>query len=251
MPKFFAEEKNIDKENKKIILDAETSHHVLKVLRYKLGDDVTISSGDLIDYDCKISNTDNFIVTLDILNEKENLSEYPFEINLYQGIAKGDKMDNIIQKATELGVTNIIPTETKFTVVKISDDKSDKKIDRWNKIAREAAKQSERGIIPTVKSPMKFKDAILECKDKIAMVCYGREDHYNLKNFFNDKNINKDNIKNIKSISFFIGPEGGFDLSEIEFAKENGIEIVSLGDKIYRTETASIVMLGMLTYELF
>ncbi|MCQ2978181.1 MAG: 16S rRNA (uracil(1498)-N(3))-methyltransferase [Clostridia bacterium] len=253
MPKFFTEKNNINLDDKKIFLDEETSHHVIKVLRYKTGDKLEATCGDMIDYDCIISSIENNKVILDIIGEKENNSEFPFEVNLYQGIAKGDKMDNIIQKSTELGITNIIPTETKFTVVKLSDEKSDKKIDRWNKIAKEAAKQSERGMMPLVKSPMTFKKAIDECieNESLTMVCYGREDHYNLKNFFNDNNVNKDNIKNIKSISFFIGPEGGFSTEEIDYAKEKGATIVSLGDRILRTETASIAMLSMLCYELF
>lgn len=253
MPNFFAEKNNINLETKEIILDEETSHHISKVLRYKEGDKITASS-EMINYNCIIKSISNSNVTLSIESECENKAEYPFEVNLYQGIAKGEKMDNIIQKATELGVTNIIPVETKFTVVKlIGDDKVSKKIERWNKISKEAAKQSERGRIPTVTMPLTFKESIKKCvsENSIALVCYGRENNYNLKMFFKDKNISKENISNIKSFSFFIGPEGGFDVSEIDYAKENGIESVSLGERILRTETASGALLSMLEYELF
>lgn len=254
MPIFFASKENIDLNNNKIHLDIETSNHISRVLRHKLGDIIEISDGNLTNYTCKITTIDTPNISLDIISSKNSSSEFPFEVNLYQGIAKGEKMDSIIQKAIELGVSNITPVETKFTVVKLNgDDKVSKKIDRWNKISKEAAKQCERGMIPTVSFPKKFKDALKESleNDGISFICYGREDNYNLKQFFKDNNISKDNLNSVKKISFFIGPEGGFDKEEIELASNMGIQSVSLGNRILRTETASGCVLSMIQYMLF
>lgn len=243
MPKFFATKERI-KDNE-IILDEESSKHLIKVLRYKVGDKIDVCDGENTDYHCVIASSDNEI-KLNIESSEKSKSEFPFEVILYQGIAKGEKMDNIIQKATELGVTKIVPVSTKNTVVKL-DGKEDKKIARWQKISLEAAKQSERGMIPTVESPMSFKEAIKKASESCSMICYGREDNYTLKNFFEDNKVGETTT----SISFFIGPEGGFDPKEIEDAKALGIEPISLGDRILRTETASIAFLSMLQYHLF
>lgn len=243
MPKFFASKDRINGDV--IILDEESSKHLMKVLRYKVGDEIDVCDGENTDYHCSIANNENEL-QLNILSSCRSKSEFPFEVILYQGIAKGDKMDNIIQKATELGVTKIVPVTTKNTVVKL-DGKEDKKITRWQKIALEAAKQSERGIIPQIESPISFKEAVKKASESCSMICYGREDNYTLKNFFKDNKVGNDTA----SISFFIGPEGGFDPKEIEDAKSLGIEPISLGDRILRTETASIAFLSMLQYHLF
>ena len=253
MPKFFIKEEQIDLVKKQIVLDAESSKHISKVLRQKVGDEIEISNGNMLDYICKISDISN-VVTLDIISTKQSSSEFDFCVNLYQGIAKGDKMDTIIQKTTELGITNIIPIDTKFTVVKLSgDDKISKKIDRWNKIAHEAAKQSERGIMPNITNPMTLKKAIETCKtnNDLAVVCYEREDNYTLKSFLSDKKLKDLISKGSLTLSFFIGPEGGFAPEEIELFKQNDITLVSLGSRILRTETASLCFLSMLQYEIF
>lgn len=243
MPKFFTAKNRIS--GNEIVLDEESSKHLIKVLRYKIGDKIDVCDGENTDYHCEILDSSEN-VKLQILSSENSKSEFPFEVILYQGIAKGEKMDNIIQKATELGITKIVPVSTKNTVVKL-DGKEDKKITRWQKIALEAAKQSERGVIPVVENPISFKEAIKIASSSTSMICYGREDNYTLKNFFEDKNVGSDTT----SISFFIGPEGGFDPKEIEDAKSLGIEPISLGDRILRTETASIAFLSMLQYHLF
>lgn len=253
MPKFFVKEDQINLTTNEIVLDTESSKHISKVLRQKVGDEIEVSNGNMLDYVCKILNISD-VVTLKIITSKVSVCEFPFYINLYQGLAKGDKMDTIIQKTTELGVTNIIPIDTNYAVVKLSgDDKVNKKIDRWNKIALEAAKQSERGITPNVLVPLSLKDAIKRCNEnhELAIVCYEREDNYTLKKFFEDKKLKKLISTKDFAISFFIGPEGGFAPEEIELFKQNNIELVSLGNRILRTETASLCFLSMLQYEIF
>ncbi len=159
MPRFFIENKDIN--DNKIIISGDKIKHISKVLRYKEGDLLELCNGENVFFDTTIDEItkDEIKCTIDKTfdgGEYKNL-----KINLYQGIAKGEKMDTIIQKATELGASSIVPVETKHTVVKLSgDDKVSKKIARWSKISEEAAEQSERGIIPCVLEPMSFINAV-------------------------------------------------------------------------------------------
>ena len=242
MPKYFTEPENI--KDGFIEIFSDEAKHILNVMRMEIGDTLTICDGQSNDYLCRICETGKNCLKAKIEETTRSESEPKTKITLYQGLPKSDKMELIIQKCVEIGVCRIVPVITERAVVKIEKGaKEDKKTERWQKIAESAAKQSGRGIIPAVERPMKFKDAIEEAvKNGEAIIPYENEKDRGLKEF----------IKNSKAenIGIFIGPEGGFDTKEIEFAVENGVMSVTLGKRILRTETAGIVTSAIVLYEL-
>lgn len=243
MPRFFVDENQI-KDNI-IILDEENSNHIVKVLRSKIGDLVTICNKNYVDYDCEIKEINKKQVILNILKKYENTTEPKIKVTLFQALPKQSKMELIIEKCVEIGINEIIPIETKFCIAKSNDKKENKK-ERWQKIAETAAKQCNRGIIPKIKDTIDIKDI----KDLYAdfdafIVAYEKEKNLDIKSYFNS-------IKNdeIKKIGIVIGSEGGFDVSEIDFLKSIGLKSVSLTSRILRTETAPIYLLSILLYEM-
>lgn len=171
--------------------------------------------------------------------------ELPSKIYLFQGLPKGDKMELIIQKAVELGVYEIIPVATKRAVVKLDAKKAEAKQKRWQSIAESAAKQSRRNIIPHIHEVVKFGQAVDYAKNlDITLIPYElAEDMEKTKQIF-------ETIQPGQSIGIFIGPEGGFDESEIVLAQENGISPITLGKRILRTETAGMAVLSVLMFQL-
>lgn len=242
MPKYFTEPENI--KDGFIEIFSDEAKHILNVMRMEIGDTLTICDGQSNDYLCRICETGKNCLKAKIEETTKGESEPKTKITLYQGLPKSDKMELIIQKCVEIGVCRIVPVITERAIVKIEKGaKEDKKTERWQKIAESAAKQSGRGIIPAVERPMKFKDAIEEAvKNGEAIIPYENEKDRGLKEF----------VKNSKAenIGIFIGPEGGFDTKEIEFAVENGVMSVTLGKRILRTETAGIVTSAIVLYEL-
>ena len=242
MPKYFTEPENI--KDGFIEIFSDEAKHILNVMRMEIGDTLTICDGQRNDYLCRICETGKNCLKAKIEETTKSESEPKTKITLYQGLPKSDKMELIIQKCVEIGVCRIVPVITERAVVKIEKGaKEDKKTERWQKIAESAAKQSGRGIIPAVERPMKFKDAIEEAvKNGEAIIPYENEKDRGLKEF----------VKNSKAenIGIFIGPEGGFDTKEIEFAVKNGVMSVTLGKRILRTETAGIVTSAIVLYEL-
>ena len=167
-------------------------------------------------------------------------------ITLFQGIPKFEKMELIIQKNTEVGVNNIVPVIMERTVVKLDEKVASKKLDRWQKIAEIAAKQSMRDIIPNVKSIIKTKEIDVDMYD-VVLVAYENEEHNMLKAEL--KKLESQN-KQEYNIAIVIGPEGGISEKEIELLDEKNVKFVSLGKRILRTETAGLVMAGNILYEL-
>ena len=240
MPKYFTSPESINGDT--ITLDEETSLHLSRVLRCKAGDMITVGDGSDIDYECEITEITKTAVTARITDKHLNLNEPDVKITLYQGLPKGDKTELIIQKCVEIGVDRIVPVSTARSVVKL-DKKGDKKIERWNKISLSAAKQCGRGKIPEVSPVMTFKEAVEDSrKCDGRLIPYENEEKNGLKSFC-------ENFSG-KSIAVFIGPEGGFDPSEIELAKADGITPVTLGKRILRTETAGLVTAVILLHRL-
>lgn len=238
---FFAEHENIRDTYIEIV--GSDVNHLKNVLRFKEGDNLLISSGDNVDYICHISEMydDKIIALIDSIDNVGK--ELPSKVYLFQGLPKGDKMELIIQKMTELGVHQIIPVAMKRSVVKLDSKKEGNKIKRWNLIAESAAKQSKRSIIPEITGVCGFKEAI-EFADSldVKLLPYECADGMSkTKNIIN-------NIKKGQSVAIFIGPEGGFDIEELEFAKERGFEIITLGRRILRTETAGMMLMSVLMY---
>ena len=243
MSKFFVNSENISSDS--IIITGEDVVHIKKVLRLNSGDNIIVSDGLGTDYHVQIQKIDLHTVDTKIISSFKNNSEPPVDIVLFQGLPKSDKMDYIIQKGVELGVKKIVPVITERTVVKISNNKDyKKKHQRWNRISMEAAKQCNRGIIPQVEYPIIFKEAIETLPNNgFRILPYEKEKSQGIKGILKEKSNSKD-------IFIFIGPEGGFCDREIELALKNDFNIISLGPRILRTETAGIVVLSILMYEL-
>ena len=227
-----------------IFVEGSDVNHMKNVLRMRIDEEVTISDGNNRQYLCKIKEYDNEEAILHIVEEMNTDTELPSRIYLFQGLPKQDKMELIVQKCVELGVYQVIPVATKRCVVKLDDKKAKKKIERWQQIAESGAKQSGRGIIPEVKPVMNFKDALDYAKSlEGVLIPYEKAEGMN-----KTREIIK-GLKGKKSVGIFIGPEGGFDEQEIEAAMNSGVEPVTLGRRILRTETAGLTMLSILMFE--
>ena len=225
---FFVSEEQINGEN--AYIEGSDVNHIANVLRMKPGEELLISVKGDWDYLCKIVDIETDRVNLKVLESMEQ-RELPVNITLLQGIPKSDKLEMIIQKAVELGVSEIIPVKTKRVVVKIDEKKVDTKVNRWNAIAESAAKQSKRSIIPKVHEPMSIDNALEIVKDfGVKLIPYENADGI-------DKTRKiLDNMDKTKNIAVFIGPEGGFEESEVERIKNSGFEVITLGKRILRTE---------------
>ena len=233
---FFVSEEQINGEN--AYIEGSDVNHIANVLRMKPGEELLISVKGDWDYLCKIVGIETDRVNLKVLESMEQ-RELPVNITLLQGIPKSDKLEMIIQKAVELGVSEIIPVKTKRVVVKIDEKKVDTKVNRWNAIAESAAKQSKRSIIPKVHEPMSIDNALEIVKDfGVKLIPYENADGI-------DKTRKiLDSMDKTKDIAVFIGPEGGFEEAEVERIKNSGFEVITLGKRILRTETAGLALLS-------
>lgn len=243
MPRFFVDA--CDTKGKSIVITGEDVNHIKNVLRLKIGDEITINDKENIDYICNISSFDDGAVVADIVDVMKNAAELPVKIVLFQGLPKLDKLEFIIQKAVELGVSEIVPVVTKRSIVKVDPKKEEKKLARYQAIATSAAKQSGRGVVPEVKAFMSYKEAI-KYAASLDMTIIPYEEAKGVK-------YSKEVIKSIKgkeSLGIFIGPEGGFAKEEVDLAMENGASAITLGHRILRTETAGLTTLSIIMFEL-
>lgn len=243
MPKFFVPGENIKEDS--IIIEGGDVAHISKVLRMEKGDELTLCDGRGIDYEAVIAKISQNQIICDIRSQSRSRTEPDLEVTLVQGIPKASKMDYIIQKTTELGIRRIIPCTLSRCVVKLENRKAEeKKVERWRKISEEAAKQSGRGVIPEVCMPQNLDKAIEEIKDfDVVFVPYECEEQNSIKSVLTS-------CEAPKKAGFIIGPEGGFDASEIEKIRNAGIKTVTLGKRILRTETAGEAVLAMIMYEI-
>ena len=245
MQKFFVEENQI--QHNKIYIEGQDVKHIISVLRMQIGDKIQICDKSTMEnYIVQIEEIQKEQIATEIIEKLQTSIESNVEIHLYQGLPKADKMELIIQKTIELGVHLITPVDMVRCVVKLDEKDAKKKIERWQKIAEGAAKQSKRDIIPKIENKIKLKEILDKIKEyDTFIVAYEEEINNTLKQVL--KQIkNKDNYK----IGILIGPEGGIDSKEIENLKENGAVIVTLGKRILRTETAPIAMVSNILYEL-
>lgn len=239
MHRFFIEDTQIV--DGQVFISGENFEHMVKSLRVKIGEKVELSNGKGLEYIASVQEISPNQVLLKIAQEATNSSEMPIEITLYQGLPKYTKMDLIVQKAVELGVTSIVPLIMERTIVEI-DKKANKKIERWQKISEEAAKQSKRGIIPVIKPVIKLKDIDKEFeKNDLNLIAFENEEDSNLKKILIEYN-------EVKKIGIVIGPEGGISEKEVEYLRALKAKSISLGKRILRTETAGMAMLSMLVY---
>ncbi len=249
MPKFFVPYPITEFENE-ISISGEDFKHIRDVLRMKIGESITICDSTGMDHNCLIEAFETDLVRITIFSRYKSENESPFEIVIYQGLPKSDKMETIIQKCVELGGASIVPVACSRCIVKITDKNDiEKKLSRWNKIALEAAKQCNRSIIPLIREPLSFKEAAKQIANaKISFIPWECEEEMSIKSILcKAKDIGAENKP---VIAFMIGPEGGFDHEEIEFAKKLGISSITLGKRILRTETVAPAILAMILYEI-
>lgn len=242
MSRFFVSSEHISEDKVRII--GGDVNHIRNVLRMQKGDTLTVCDGMGSDYECSISALEREEIFLDIVKKTPSASELPQKLYLFQGLPKSDKMELIIQKAVELGVYEIIPVATMRAIVKIDAKKEDKKIARWQQIAESAAKQSGRAVIPRIKNPMSMKEALNYASELDG----GLIPYENAEGMVHARETVA-SMKDKSSVGIFIGPEGGFDRSEIELAQDNGIIPISLGKRILRTETAGLSILSVLMFQ--
>lgn len=220
-------------------ITGQDAHHLKRVVRLKIGEKIRVSSIDN-NYLCQIDDFVGDDVLAKII-EVMPCTELSNKIYLFQAVPKGDRMETIIEKCVELGVYEIIPVEMKNCIVKLDEKKKSSKLSRYNSIAKSAAEQSKRSMIPKVSEFMSYKQAV-EYANKLDINILPFESKNGMQDTF-------DVLKTIKpdsSVGIFIGPEGGFDASEITIAENNNFSIISLGKRILRTDTAAITSLSML-----
>lgn len=240
---FFVPAENIS--DSQVVITGGDFNHIKNVLRMKPNEEFIANDGNGASYCCSIRDFVGDSVVANIERGQLESSELPVRLVLFQGLPKADKMELIIQKAVELGAAEIVPVEMVRCVVKLDEKKKKSKHARWQSIAESAAKQSGRTVIPEVKAVMTFDDA-LKYAETLDMLLVPYECADSLKKL----REKIDGLKTGMSAGIFIGPEGGYEEKEIEKAKEHGGEIVSLGKRILRTETAAIASLSICMFNI-
>ncbi len=242
MHHFFVKQEQITEHG--ICITGGDVNHIRNVLRMKPGEQITVSSGEnRKEYRCELVQMDESCVTAKILWADQPDAELPSEICLFQGLPKGDKMELIIQKAVELGACRIVPMATRRAVVRLDQKKAESKQKRWSAVSESAAKQSKRMRVPEVTRVMTFAEAV-----EYARRYDRRLIPYELAGGMERTRSLLSAVRPGESVAVFIGPEGGFDEQEIALARAAGIEPVTLGRRILRTETAGMTVLSVLMF---
>lgn len=220
---------------KNILLNEQNRHHVMNVMRYKQGDTCYVFDGEGHEVKAKIIRLTKKEVELEILETIENNKESVLKIHLFQALCKGEKMDWLIQKSVELGVTEITPMMTERCEVKLSHERLEKKVAHWQSIMISAAEQSGRAVLPVLHPRISLPEALTNSDDALSLL-------------FSPSSLSSWPVRPIhpKKINIFIGPEGGFSEAEILFAEKKKIPCVTLGKRILRTETASLAIIASL-----
>jgi len=226
--------------NQIIILDEFSSHHALRVMRVKVDDFLILFNGDGFEYRGRVSDINKKTINIEILSKEKNNNESPININLFQSISSNEKMDMVIQKATELGVSSIQPIFTSRSTVKLSLDRIKKRLIHWRQVSISACGQSGRSKIPTIKSPIGF-DRFVEGITTNSLNLLLHPD--------NSKESNNLPNKYSGDINIFIGPEGGFSQDEVLLLKKQNCINIQLGSRILRTETAPLAIIAILQYK--
>ena len=244
MYQFFVTPEQIN--GKDIRITGSDVNHIKNVLRMKIGEEIAISNNtDGKEYRCEISSVSEEEIGCTLRFIKEEGLELPSKIYLFQGLPKADKMELIIQKAVELGAYEIIPVAMKRSVVKLDEKKAKSKLSRWQGISEAAAKQSKRKVIPVIREVMNFREAVVYAGQmEVKLLPYElAEGMQHTKELIGG-------LKPGQSVAVFIGPEGGFDEEEIELASEAGMQLITMGKRILRTETAGFTILAWIMYRL-
>lgn len=246
MRKFFVKSDEIFENHIKIT--GSDVNHIKNVLRLQNGEKIQICNQDTSEnYICELSNIDSDFVEAKIVKNIQAVAEGNVELHIFQGLPKADKMELIIQKGTELGVSKFWPVSFKRSIVKISGKDEFKKIERWQKIAEVAAKQSQRDLIPEVSNIINIRNVCDYIKNyDIVLLAYENEEDNYIKTELKNLKYTKEKLK----IAVVIGPEGGIELEEVELLEAAGTKVVSLGKRILRTETVALQVSSIIMYEL-
>lgn len=243
MQRYFAQ---FDIGDKFIKITGDDYHHIKKVMRMKINDEFYISNGKVVYYG-SIKEINNDGIVVELLDEVKKESELKIHVTIAQGMPKASKFETVIQKVTELGVRDVVPILSERSLFKVDKQTERKKIERFNKIAKSAAEQSHRLIIPHIYSFMNLKELIALSKSYdykcVAYEASSEKEQFNLSQLLQK-------IKGNEKLLIFIGPEGGFSEKEISLLKENDFQVISLGNRILRTETAPLFVMSAITYEL-
>lgn len=221
--------------NSAVTLDEEVSHYISRVLRLKLGDQIYLFNNSGSEFIANITDINKRTVITNVTDAIVDTNESPLQIHLAQVLGKGDKMDLVIQKATELGVTSITPLYSEHTVVKNVADRSAHKLEHWQKIAIAASCQAGRNFVPNINTPAMLKNWLQECTSSTKLILHPDQSAQHLKeiNFSTD-------------ITILIGPEGGFSNNELQQAQQHNFININLGPRILRTETAGLATIAVL-----
>ena len=246
MRKFFVENKNIN--GNVIIIDGQDVNHIKNVLRLNVGERIKICDKDNVkNYVSEIVKIENEIIECKVLEEVLGEAEGNVILHIYQGLPKADKMELIIQKGTELGISKYIPVKLSRCIVKLDGKDEIKKIDRWKKISEMAAKQSGRDLVPDVEHLNSLKEVTEKINSyDLFLVAFEEEKENTLKNEL----LKLKEIKDEYKIAVLVGPEGGLAKEEVEILQKNGAKVITLGNRILRTETVAMYIASTIMYEL-
>jgi len=238
MFRFFFEQQNVI--DGRVLLFGDDVKHIRDVLRLKTGDKIELCDGDCREFIAELVELDKKQIVAELKLSRDSFAESETNVILFQSIPKGDKMDEIVQKCVELGVKQIVPIISQRTVIKFkTDEEKQKKVERWAKIAKEAAKQSRRGVIPVVRNPIAFEKALTLKEDMLGIVSSEHERFKTLNSIIEEKPENK------STIAVLVGPEGGWEKSEVDLAVDSLWQPFTLGHRILRTETAGLAIVSV------
>lgn len=242
-------------EGETIYIEGSDVNHMKNVLRMRPGERLAVSDGNNCRYLCEIRSFEAkedetggnkpFRAVLHVISTEEEDRELPSRIYLFQGLPKQEKMELIVQKCVELGAYEVIPVAMKRCVVRLDEKKAKKKTERWQQIAESAAKQAGRGIVPRVADVLSYKDALERAKELDVFLF-----PYELAEGMAETKKVIRAIRPGQSVGIFIGPEGGFEKEEVEFARKAGAKEITLGKRILRTETAGLSIISVLMFHL-
>lgn len=246
MHRIFVAPQNVHIDDRVVLIDDEQAHHIDRVLRLKTGDTLTAFDGTGAEYYLRLQGRINGALAGKIEDFRTTLREPQIQLALVQGIAKGDKMDTIIQKAVEIGINAVYPVVTQYSAVRLDADKAKKKVIRWQTIAREACKQCRRNLVPEIKPVMDLHTFYSSCMENaLTIMLYENETKTMLRTVLRQ---NMDRLKN-NTAFLLVGPEGGFSPEEAEKIKNKGGLTAGLGPRILRTETAGLAAASIIMYE--
>ena len=221
-------------------IEGEDARHISKSLRMKTGESLTLCTLDGRRHECEITAFSTDSVTVKVLSSTICEQEPSIKITLFMALTKGDKMDDIVQKSVELGVYEIVPVLTARCISRPDEKQIKKKVQRWQKISDNAASQSRRGIIPQVKDMMTLKEASYICNSFDKAIVFYECGGEKLRDIIDE---------DIKTLAMFVGSEGGFEESEIDILKANGVTPTTLGTRILRAQTAPIAGITAVMYQ--